>query len=116
MGKLLVRLLLMGIAVFVTAHLIPGIVVTNIWYAFLVALILSIVNVTIKPILQLLTFPITLLTLGLFLLVINALMIMLVDYLMVNFSVSGFWVAMLFSIVISVVYWLLDAIFGGEGK
>lgn len=116
MGKMLLRLILMGTAVFVTAHLIPGINLTNIWYAFLVALILSVVNVTVKPILQILTFPITLFTLGLFLLVINALMIMLVDYLMVNFSVSGFWTAMLFSIVISVVYWLLDAIFGDNKK
>jgi putative membrane protein len=116
MGKMLIRLILMGIAVFISARLIPGIGLTNIWYAFLVALILSVVNVTVKPILQILTLPVTILTLGLFLLVINALMILLVDHFMVNFAVTSFWTAMLFSIVLSIVNWLLDAIFGEDKK
>ena len=116
MSKWLVRLLLMGVAVFLAAYFIPGIKLTNFWYALLVALILSIVNVTIRPVLQLLTLPITFLTLGFFLLVINALMVMLVDQLVVNFSVDGFWTAMLFSIVITVIYWFLDAIFSDNKK
>jgi putative membrane protein len=112
----LIRLLLQGVAVFMAAYLIPGIYISNFWYALLVALILSVVNVTIKPVLQLLTLPITFFTLGLFLLVINALMVMLVDYFVKEFSVAGFWNAMIFSIIISVIYWILDGIFGEKKK
>lgn len=108
----LVQLLLQGVAVFLAAYLIPGIYLTNFWYALLVALILSIINVTIKPVLQLLTLPITFFTFGLFLLVINALMVLLVDFLIPDFAVKGFWTAMLFSIVITVFYWILDGLFG----
>lgn len=114
--RALVQLVLQGIAVFVAAYLIPGIYLTDFWYALLVALILSIINVTIKPILQLLTLPITFFTFGLFLLVINALMVLLVDFLISDFSVKGFWTAMLFSIVITVIYWILDGIIGDNNR
>lgn len=107
----LIRLLLHGIAVSIAAYLIPGIKVTNFGYAILVALILTIINLTIKPVLQILTFPITLVTFGFFLLVINALMVMLVDYLVKDFSVKGFWSALFFSIVSSLTYWVLDSLF-----
>lgn len=116
MTKALIRLLLQGIAVFVAAYILPGIKLTDFWYALLVALILSIINVTIKPVLQFLTLPITFLTLGFFLLVINALMVLLVDYLVADFYVQGFWTAMLFSIVISIVYWILEGIFGDDKR
>ncbi len=112
----LIRLLLQGVAVFVAAYILPGIYLTNFWYALLVALILSIVNVTVRPVLQLLTLPITVFTLGFFLLVINALMVMLVDFFVEDFAVKGFWTAMLFSIIISIVYWVLDGIFNDEKK
>ncbi|HVD97141.1 MAG TPA: phage holin family protein [Cytophagaceae bacterium] len=112
----LVRLLLQAVAVFLAAYLLPGIYLTNFWYAILVALILSIINVTIKPILQLLTFPITVFTLGFFLLVINALMVMLVDFFLSGFAVRGFWTAMLFSIFITVVYWVLNDLVGDKQK
>ncbi len=111
MNQAILRLLLQSVAVFIAAYILPGIYLKNFWYALLVALILAIVNVTIRPVLQLLTLPITFFTLGLFLLVINALMVLLVDYLIDDFAVSGFWMAMLFSIVISVVYAVLDSIF-----
>jgi len=113
MGGIL-RLLLYGVAISVAAYIIPGIKVTNFGYALLVALILTIINLTIKPILQILTLPITLITFGLFLLVINALMVMLVDNLLKDFSVKGFWTAMLFSIISSITYWILDGILGGD--
>lgn len=116
MSKALIRLLLQGIAVFVAAYILPGIELTNFWYALLVALVLSIINVTVKPVLQFLTLPITFFTLGLFLLVINALMVLLVDYLVDDFYVQGFWTAMLFSIVISAIYWILDRIFNDDRK
>ncbi len=112
----LIRLVLQSVAVFVAAYMIPGIYLVDFWNALLGALILSVVIITIKPILLLLTLPITFFTMGLFLLVINALMVMLVDYFVKGFSVDGFWTAMIFSIVISVVYWVLDGIFGDKKK
>jgi len=71
-------------------------------YALLVAAVLSIANIIVRPILLVFTIPITILTLGLFLLVINALIILLVDYLVPGFSVDGFWWALAFSLILSI--------------
>jgi putative membrane protein len=95
------RFLLSGLAVVLSAYLLPGVHVEHYGYALLVALVLTVVNWIIKPILIVLTIPITVLTLGLFLLVINALMILLVDYLVPGFSVDGFWWALAFSLILS---------------
>jgi len=88
--NLLIRFLLSGVAVMLGAYLLPGVHVKDYWVALLVALLLSVVNLIVKPILILFTIPITILTLGLFLLVINALMIQLVDYFVADFEVDGF--------------------------
>ena len=106
--NLLIRFLLNGLAVFLTAYLLPGVNVDGYGTALIVALILSIVNAIVKPILILLTIPITIVTLGLFLLVINALLILLVDYLVSGFAVDGFWWALLFSLILSVFNSLFD--------
>ncbi|SHH98232.1 putative membrane protein [Chryseolinea serpens] len=98
----IVRFLLSGLAVLLTAYLLPGVHVEHYGYALLVAAVLAIVNFIIKPILIVLTIPITVLTLGLFLLVINALMILLVDSLIDGFRVDGFWWALAFSLILSV--------------
>jgi len=95
------RFLLSGLAVLLAAYLLPGVHVEHYGYALLVALVLAIVNWIVKPILIVLTIPITVFTLGLFLLVINALMIMLVDTLVPGFSVDGFWWALAFSLILS---------------
>jgi putative membrane protein len=100
--NMIVRFLLNGLAVFLTAYLLPGVDVDGYGTALLVALILSIANVVVKPILIVLTIPITVLTLGLFLLVINALIILMVDYLVTDFTVNGFWWALLFSLIMSI--------------
>ena len=84
-----------------TAYLLPGVHVERYGYALLVALLLAIVNAVIKPVLIILTIPITFVTLGLFLLVINALMILLVDWLVPGFEVDGFWWALGFSLILS---------------
>jgi putative membrane protein len=97
-----VRFLLSGLAVLLAAYLLPGVHVDNYGYALLVAVILAIVNVIVKPILIVLTIPITVLTLGLFLLVINALLILLVDYFVPGFTVDGFWWALGFSLILSI--------------
>jgi putative membrane protein len=104
----IIRFLLNGLAVVLTAYLLPHVDVSGYGTALIVALILSIANVIVKPILIVLTIPITILTLGLFLLVINALIILLVDYLVSGFYVDGFWWALLFSLIMSVFNSLFD--------
>jgi putative membrane protein len=100
--SLIVRFLLSGVAVMLTAYLLPGVHVKDYWAALLVAALISIVNVIIKPILIVFTIPITVVTLGLFLLVINALMILLVDSFVDDFAVDGFWWALAFSLILSI--------------
>jgi putative membrane protein len=98
----LIRFLLNGLAVLLTAWLLPGVFVTDYWTALIVALVLSIANLIVKPVLIVLTIPITIFTLGLFLLVINAIIILLADYFVDGFHVEGFWYALLFSIILSI--------------
>ncbi len=98
----LIRLLLNGLAVVLASYLLPGVSVDGYGTALIVALVLAIVNLLVKPILILLTIPITILTLGLFLLVINAAIILFVDNLVTGFVVDGFWWALIFSLILSV--------------
>lgn len=91
-----------AIAILIAAYLLPGVTVTLIG-ALILAVVLGIINVFIKPIVVILTLPINIVTLGLFSLVINALLILLADYLVPDFSVSGFWTALFFSIIVSLI-------------
>ena len=97
----ILKILLTAVAVLVIAYLLPGVDVddygTAIWVAFIVGFLFSI----LKPILVILTLPVTILTLGLFLFVINAALILLANHWIDGFSVSGFWTALLFSILLS---------------
>ena len=106
--NLIIRFLLSGVAVLITSYLLPGVHTVNFGYALLVAVVLSIVNAIIKPILIIFTIPITILTLGLFLLVINALLILLVDAITPGFTVDGFWWALAFSLILSVLNSLIS--------
>lgn len=99
--NLLIRFLLSGVAVMLTAYLLPGVHVTDYWAALLVAALVSFSNLFVKPLLIVLTIPITLMTLGLFLLVLNALLILAVDYFVEDFRVDGFWWALAFSLILS---------------
>ena len=114
--KLVIRLLLNAIAVVVLAKLLKGIHVDNYTTAVVVAVVLSILNLIVKPILVLFTLPITFLTLGLFLVVINALMILLADKLIDGFVVSNFWWAILFSILLSILQSLLQSFLKSDKK
>ncbi|HEY9006900.1 phage holin family protein [Ohtaekwangia sp.] len=98
----IVRFLLSGLAVLLTSYLLPGVHVEHYGHALLVAAVLAIANAIVKPVLIIFTIPITIFTLGLFLLVINALIIMLVDYFVPGFRVDGFWWALAFSLILSV--------------
>lgn len=90
------------VAILIAAYLIPGVHITLVG-AIVLAVVLGIFNIFLKPILLVLTLPITILTLGLFSLVINALLVMLADVLVPGFSIGGFWIALLFSVVVSIV-------------
>lgn len=105
--KFVLQILLTGIVVVLLSQLLPGVNVTGYGTAILVALVLAILNLIVKPILVLLTLPVTILTLGFFLLIINAIIILMADAFVSGFSVAGFWVALLFSILLSVIQALL---------
>lgn len=108
----ILKIVLTAVAVLVIAHFLPGVSVVNFTSAVIVAVVLALLRVTIKPLLIILTLPVTILTLGLFLLVINALIISLADNLIDGFNVTGFWTALLFSLILSIfesiLYSLLD--------
>lgn len=105
----IIRLFVHMLAILIISYLFPGIILVDGFIAALVAaFLLGIVNAILRPILIFFTFPITLLTLGLFLLVINGLMLWLVAALVSGFHVNGFWGAVLGSILISIVSWILS--------
>ena len=114
--NLLVRLLLYAIAVIIASYLIPGIYVESFMVAILIAVILSVLNVTVKPLLIIFTIPLTVLTLGLFLLVINAVIILIAGELIPGFVVDGFWWALLFSLVLSLSNSLLTELSNRDQK
>lgn len=105
---LLFRWLLMTLAIAIAAWLIPGVEVASLWSAFLLAALLGILNAVVRPVLVLLTLPITVLTLGLFIFVINALLVLLAGAIIDGFDPGGFWLALLFSIVLSLVSYVLN--------
>lgn len=106
--NILINWLIMTIAVFVAANILPGVTVSGFTTALIAAVVLGLLNTFIKPVLILLTLPINILTLGLFTLVINAGIIMLVPYIVPGFKVAGFWYALLFSIVLSAILYVLN--------
>ena len=100
--KLILRILLTAIAVVVLASFLPGVEIQGYTSAIIVAIVLGLLRVTVKPLLIFFTLPATIVTLGLFLLVINAVIILLADYFVSGFAVSGFWIALLFSVLLSI--------------
>jgi putative membrane protein len=109
---LLLKWLIMAVSIIVSAYLIPGVKVSGFFAALWVALFLGIVNILIKPLLILITLPINILTLGLFTFVINALLILLGSSVVKGFEVGGFWVAVIFSIVLSLINYALGSLLG----
>lgn len=99
--NLIVRLLINALIIMVLAWILPGIHVASYFTAIIVALILGLLNIFLKPILVILTIPVTIVTLGLFLFVINALIILAAGWLISGFTVDGFWWALLFSILMT---------------
>tara|TARA_R110002073_G_scaffold40547_5_gene115285 strand:- start:445604 stop:445948 length:345 start_codon:yes stop_codon:yes gene_type:complete len=99
--KIILKMLLTAIAVVVLAQILPGINVDGYTTAIIVAVVLALLRIFVKPILVIFTLPITILTLGLFLFVINAIIILLAGKLIDGFEVAGFWYALLFSLLLS---------------
>lgn len=110
--NLLLKLVISSLAVYATAYLLPGVHVPSFVSAIIVAVVVGLLNTFLKPILVILTIPATILTLGLFLLVINALIIMLAGYLLDGFTVDGFLWALLYSVVLSVITSILNSLSG----
>ena len=101
MQKWLIKILVCAVNVFILAYILPGIEIKDMLTALIVAVVLSFLDAVIKPLLILLTLPATVFTLGLFLFVINACIILIDDHFVGGFKVENFWYALLFSMLLS---------------
>jgi putative membrane protein len=100
--KTFLKILLTALAVILLANILPGVAVAGYVSAIIVAIVIALLNMIVRPLLIFLTLPATLITFGLFIFVINAIIILLADNLVDGFTVSGFWVALFFSILLSI--------------
>ncbi|MEH6682416.1 MAG: phage holin family protein [Sediminicola sp.] len=105
--NLIIRILLSALTVVLLSKILPGVAVDSYTTAILVAIVLSLLNFIVKPILVILTLPITIVTLGLFLLIVNAIIILLADNLIPGFDVSNIWWALIFSLLLSLLQSIL---------
>jgi putative membrane protein len=106
--KLIANLLVNGFAVFLADYFLEGIYIKDFKTAIIVALVLGILNTFLKPIFELLAFPLNLLTLGLFRFLINGFIVFLASWFVSGFFVSNFFWAMIFSIVLSIINWIFN--------
>jgi putative membrane protein len=114
--NLIIRILLSTIAVLVADLLLSGVHAPDLKTGLLVAVVLGVLNAVVRPLLVLLTLPVTILTLGLFVLVINAAMVLLAAKIVPGFTVNGFWWALAFSVVMWAVQAVLSALDGGSSR
>ena len=111
MWNLIMHWLVSAVSLVIVAYLIPGIQLQGVGPALIAPIVIGLVNATVGFIVKIVTFPITILSLGLFLLVINALMLMFAAYLVPGFAVAGFWSAFFGAIVLSIVSMILRSLF-----
>lgn len=111
-----INIIVTAVAVLIASNLLPGVRVDAFTTSLLVALVLAFMNAIVKPILTILTIPITLLSMGLFLIVINGLIIILTDKLVDGFEVRNFWWALLFSFILSITTGILNMIIGNNDR
>ncbi len=104
----LIRIFVVAAVSFGLAHILNGIHVADFWTALVFAIVLALLNMFIRPILILLTLPVTFITLGLFLFVVNTLIVLLASKFVDGFSIDGFWWALLFSIILSIITSAID--------
>ena len=116
MAGFILRLLIVALGLWLASELVPGIEVKGVGTLLGAALLLGIVNAVVRPVLIILTLPVTIFTLGLFLLVINAAMLGLVAWMFDSFTITGFWAALFGAIVVSVTGWLASYFIGPRGR
>ncbi len=110
------RLLITAFGLWAAAAIVPGVVITG-WQALLVsALLLGIVNAVIRPVILILTLPLTVLTLGLFILVVNGISLGIVAWLVPGFHLAGLWAATLGACVVGITSWFASSFVGGSGR
>lgn len=114
--RLIIKLLLNAIAVVILAELFSGVHLETTLTALVVAVVLSLLNLIIKPIIVILTLPISVLTLGLFLIVINTVIILLAAKLISGFNIDSFWTALIFSILLSILQSILHSLIKEDEK
>jgi putative membrane protein len=112
----LLRVLVNAAAIYLAASLVPGIELRDLTAAVLAGLVLGLVNAIVRPVLVVLTFPLTLLTLGLFLFVLNAACLWLASGLVPGFEIRGFGAAFLGALIVSVVSWVVTAFVADSGR
>lgn len=115
MGFLL-RVLANAAAIYLAAAIVPGIELSGVLVALGAGLVLGLINAVVRPILLLLTLPVTLLTLGLFIFVLNAFCLWLTSVLIKGFEVRGAWAALFGSLIVSIISWLLTAFVSDRGR
>ena len=113
---LLIRLVANALAILAAAYIVPGIEVAGGLSLLAAALVLGLVNAVVRPILLFLTLPFTLVTLGLFIFLLNAFCLWLTSWLVTGFEVHGFWAAVLGALIVSVVSWLVNVFLSDRGK
>ena len=109
--SIILPLIVSSVAIYLTAAILPGITVKSFWYSIGIAIVLSLLNAIVKPILLFLSIPINILTFGIFTLVINAVIILIASAILKGFHVRNFWWAILFSLITTLItnifYWFL---------
>ena len=112
--RFLARLLLNGLAIVIAAWIVPGLQLTGVLAALVAGGILGVVNALVRPVLFILTLPLTLVTLGLFIFVINALCLGLTAAIVPGFEISGFGAAFIGALLVTIVSWVLNGLFAGD--
>jgi putative membrane protein len=110
------RLLISALGMWLASAIVPGVYVAGVGTLLIAALLLGVVNAIVRPMLVILTLPITIMTLGLFLFVVNAAMLGLVAWLLPGFTITGFWSALGASVVVSLVGWVASSFIGPRGR
>jgi len=116
MRGLVIRFLITGVSVFLASHIIPGIRVDTVGAGIAAALLLALLNAIVRPVLYLLSLPFIILTLGLFIVIINAFLLQFVDWLVDGFEVLGFWAGFWGALVISIVSGILNLMVSEQGR
>lgn len=104
----IVKILLSSLSVVVASWLLPGVTIENYFTALMVAFVLALLNMVFKPIMVIFTIPITIFTLGFFLLVINAVIALIADWVVPGFFITGFWSAFWFSLIVTIINYFIN--------